>query len=94
MKQQKSTETEKINKGEKKGTYTYITNDNQIEPKWDMQQQAGVGADYVTDRLRKVPTRNPENRKWYDSAAIPFMDEVSASLEDLYTDQQQPKPQL
>ncbi|CAH8854263.1 unnamed protein product [Trichobilharzia szidati] len=94
MKRQKSTETEKINKGEKKGTYSYITNDNQIEPKWEMQQQAVVGADYVSDRLRKVPTRNPENRKWYDSAAIPFMDEVSASLEDLYTDQQQPKPQL
>ncbi|KAH8871884.1 hypothetical protein KSF78_0006372 [Schistosoma japonicum] len=68
-----------------KGTYSCITNANQCEPKWNTQQQSML--ENTSDRVRKVPTRNQENKKWYDSAAIPFMDEVSSSMDNLHTNQ-------
>ncbi|CAH8553886.1 unnamed protein product [Schistosoma mattheei] len=70
---------------EERGNYSCMSNDNHSEPKWIVQQQLTVG--HTSDRIRKVPTRNPENKKWYDSAAIPFMDDVSSSTDNLHTDQ-------
>ncbi|CAH8577737.1 unnamed protein product [Schistosoma curassoni] len=83
--QKKTFQSDKINKVEERGNYSCMSNDNHSEPKWIMQQQLTVG--HTSDRIRKVPTRNPENKKWYDSAAIPFMDDVSSSTDNLHTDQ-------
>ncbi|CAH8593238.1 unnamed protein product [Schistosoma rodhaini] len=83
--QKKTSQSNKINKVEERENYSCILNDNFSEPKWIMQQQSTVGR--TSDRIRKVPTRNPENKKWYDSAAIPFMDDVHSSMDNLHTDQ-------
>ncbi|CAI2730454.1 unnamed protein product [Schistosoma spindalis] len=83
--QKKTSQSDKINKVEARGNYSGMSNDNHGEPKWIMQQQLTVG--HTSDRIRKVPTRNPENKKWYDSAAIPFMDDVSSSTDNMHTDQ-------
>ncbi|CAH8551515.1 unnamed protein product [Heterobilharzia americana] len=91
-KQKKTNKKATTNKGEKKGAYSSIINENQVEPKWNIQLESASRVEHASDRIRKVPTRSPENKKWYDSAAIPFMDEVSASLENLYIDQQKQQP--
>ncbi|CAH8524262.1 unnamed protein product [Schistosoma turkestanicum] len=83
--QKKTSQSDKANKVEWKGNYSPIISVNHSEPKCDMQQQSTTG--HPSDRIRKVPTRNPENKKWYDSTAIPFMDDVSSSMDTLNTGQ-------